>query len=63
MRMILKIIFLVVITICAIVSVVIGRVISGKDYQKDPIKLRKIVRVRMACFLIMLIFLLIIVVT
>lgn len=63
MRMILKIIFLVVITICAIISVVSGRIISGRDYQKDPVKLRKIVRIRMTCFLIMLIFLLIIVVT
>ncbi len=60
--MILKIIFLVLITICAIVSVVIGRIMGGKNYNSDPAKLKKIVRIRMICFLIMLVLLFIVVV-
>lgn len=60
--MTLKIIFLVLITICAIVSVVIGRIMGGKNYNSDPVKLKKIVRIRMICFLIMLVLLFVVVV-
>lgn len=60
--LVVKIIFLVLITVCAIVSTLVGRIIGGKDYNKDQSKLKKIVRIRMVCFLIMLVLLFVVVV-
>lgn len=60
--MVLKIIFLVLISICAFISTFIGRIIGGKDYNKDQRKFKKIVKIRMACFLIMLVLLFVVVV-
>ena len=60
--LVLKIIFLVLITVCAVTSTVIGRVTGGKEYNKDKNKLKKIVKIRMACFLIMLVLLFVVVV-
>ena len=45
--LVVKIIFLVLITVCAIVSTLVGRIIGGKDYNKDQSKLKKIVRIRL----------------
>lgn len=62
---IVKIIFLIIATILAIVSVIIGRiVIGGKRNQKngDAYSIRKVMRIRMICFLIMLVLLFICVV-
>ena len=62
MPLVVKIIFLVLITICALISTFVGRVIGGKDYNKDQAKFKKIVKIRMACFLIMLVLLFVVVV-
>ena len=58
---VVKIIFLIIATILALVSVIIGRiVIGGKKNQNnsDAYNIRKVMRIRMACFLVMLILLL-----
>ena len=60
--LVVKIIFLVLITVCALISTFVGRVLGGKDYKNDQNKLKKIVRIRMACFLIMLVLLFVVVV-
>lgn len=62
-KAITKIVFLIVITICAIISVGCGLVISKKKYKNnDAGRNRMIMRVRTICFLIMLVMLLLIVV-
>ena len=60
--LVVKIIFLVLISVCAIISTFVGRFIGGKDYNKDPNKLKKIVKIRMACFLTMLVLLFLVVI-
>ena len=55
-RTIVKIIFLVIMTICAVISVVCGYMIERKNREsKKVVVSRKIMRVRMICFLVMLI--------
>ncbi len=55
---IVKIIFLILATILASVAVVIGRiVINKKNGGQNAYNIRKVVRIRMACFITMLILL------
>ena len=62
-KTIAKVIFLVVITICALISVGCGLVLSKKHYKGNDVKrTRLIVKVRLICFLVMLVMLLLIVV-
>ena len=59
---IIKIIFLVVITILAGISLVIGKVMMNKKTGgKNAYNLRRVVRIRMACFLTMMVLLLIVI--
>ena len=59
-RTIVKIIFLIIATILALIAIIIGKVImKGKEGRKysDSYNIRKIFRIRMLCFLAMLIML------
>lgn len=57
-RMIFKIIMLVLMTISAVVAVFGGYIFFGKKKNpNDAIRNRKIMRLRMICFLLMLVFL------
>lgn len=61
-RSVVKIIFLVVATVLAIVVLLIGRIIMrGKKYSgnSETYNVRKVLRIRMICFLVMLVLLLI----
>ena len=59
-RTIVKIIFLIIATILAIVAIIIGKIIvngkAGKDRSQE-FNLRRIMRIRMLCFLVMMILL------
>ena len=52
--LVFKIVCLVLITLCAIASVVAGFFVKGKQQKDDPKKFRIVVRVRLGCFLAML---------
>lgn len=55
-RTIVKIIFLVIMTICAAISVISGFVIERKNRESKKVVIsRKVMRARMICFLVMLI--------
>lgn len=55
---IVKLVFLILATILACIAVVIGKVvINKKNGGQTPYNVRKVVRIRMACFITMLVLL------
>ena len=62
-KTIAKIVFLIVVTICAVISVGCGLVINRKRYKNDDVKrTRMLMRVRLISFVVMLVMLLLVVV-
>lgn len=60
-KVILKIIFLCVITVLAIVSVLANKIFPEKSYKgKEDQRVRKVARLKYGCFLVMLVLLLLV---
>lgn len=58
--LVFKIICLVLITLCAITAVAAGFFIKGKVQKDDPKKFKIVVKVRLGCFIAMLLLLLLV---
>lgn len=59
---VIKIVFLIIATILALVCVLANRFFPEKNYQNQSYRIRLVVRLRMICFLVMLVLLFIVVV-
>jgi hypothetical protein len=60
-KTVVKIVFLIIITILAFVTIICGKIVPAKKYKNEAYRTRTIVRIRMGCFLAMLILLLVVV--
>lgn len=58
--LVFKIVCLVLITLCAIGAVVAGFFMKGVNTKENPKKFRRIVRIRLGCFIAMLVLLLLV---
>ncbi len=60
-KVIVKIIFLAVISVLALVILIAGKIVPLKKYKNEALRLRQVVKIRMICFIVMLSLLLLVV--
>ena len=61
-KVIVKIIFLILVTACAVISISCGLVLNKRRYKNEKYeRLRKLMRIRSICFILMLVFLLVVI--